>query len=114
MILDGLSVAPTGAPGSPRRRRIRIGWGQAAAQLLFVVAVAAFVLALPPYGGVVVPKSQGGWLRPPGADLLAILAYARLVPPRRGLLIQVPSTLPHRSIGASLHRASASLPRDIA
>jgi hypothetical protein len=33
----------------PRRRRTRIGWRQVAAQLLFVVSVIAFVLALLAY-----------------------------------------------------------------
>jgi hypothetical protein len=52
MILDGLDkeLAEVTRP-PPRRRRTRIGWRQVTAQLLFVVSVTAFVLALLAYGG---------------------------------------------------------------
>ncbi|MEV6949439.1 hypothetical protein AB0N07_47560 [Streptomyces sp. NPDC051172] len=52
-----MGVASEEVAGPPRRRRTRIGWRQVAAQLLFVVAVAAFLLALLSYGGVVAPKT---------------------------------------------------------
>lgn len=51
MILDGLDKVLAQATRSPRRRRTRIGWRQVTAQLLFVVSVTAFVLALLAYGG---------------------------------------------------------------
>ncbi|MBK6015808.1 hypothetical protein [Streptomyces sp. MBT53] len=53
MPLDGLDKvleALEGAARPPRRRRTRIGWRQVTAQLLFVVAVAAFVAAVLAYG----------------------------------------------------------------
>jgi hypothetical protein len=52
-MLDGLDKALAQArPRQPhRRRRTRIGWRQVTAQLLFVVAVVAFVLTLLAYGG---------------------------------------------------------------
>lgn len=54
-MLDGLDKvleAMEEATRPPRRqRRTRIGWRQVTAQLLFVVAVAAFVAALLAYGG---------------------------------------------------------------
>ncbi|WP_432198861.1 hypothetical protein [Streptomyces sp. bgisy027] len=50
--LDGLDRAYRKAAPPPRRRRkSRIGWRQVTAQLLFVVTVTAFVLALLAYGG---------------------------------------------------------------
>lgn len=55
-MLDGLDRALTEATRQPRRRkrqrqrRTRIGWRQVAVQVLYVVAVAAFVAALLAYG----------------------------------------------------------------
>ncbi|MEU9396925.1 hypothetical protein AB0D86_43915 [Streptomyces sp. NPDC048324] len=53
-MLDGLDQALTEATRQPRRRkrqrRTRIGWRQVAVQVLYVVAVAAFVTALLAYG----------------------------------------------------------------
>lgn len=52
MILDGLDeVLDEVTRKPPRRRRTRIGFRQVTAQLLFVVAVAAFVAALLCYSG---------------------------------------------------------------
>ena len=36
---------------------------------------------------------QGRWLRAPGPELVAIIAYRRVITPRRGLLVQVAGTL---------------------
>ncbi|MFC8094642.1 hypothetical protein [Streptomyces sp. NPDC057301] len=53
MMLDGVdkALAQTRPRPPHRRRRTRIGWRQVTAQLLFVVAVVAFVFALLAYGG---------------------------------------------------------------
>jgi hypothetical protein len=51
MPLGGIDRALGKASRPPRRRRrTRIGWRQVTAQLLFVVTVTAFVLALLAYG----------------------------------------------------------------
>ncbi|WP_327591449.1 hypothetical protein [Streptomyces chartreusis] len=51
MPLNGLDRALKESAPTHRQRKIRIGWRQVAAQLLFVVTVTAFVLALLAYGG---------------------------------------------------------------
>lgn len=55
MILDGLDRALEEAarpkPRRPQQRRTRIGWRQITVQVLYVIAVTAFVLALLFYGG---------------------------------------------------------------
>ncbi|WP_159058827.1 hypothetical protein [Streptomyces caeruleatus] len=50
MILDGIDEALQGTTRAQRRRerrrRTRIGWRQVIAQVLYVLAITAFVLAL--------------------------------------------------------------------
>lgn len=50
MPLNGLDRALKEAAPPRRQRKTGIGWRQVAAQLLFVVTVTAFVLALLAYG----------------------------------------------------------------
>ncbi|MFJ9752429.1 hypothetical protein [Streptomyces chartreusis] len=51
MPLNGLGRALEESAPPRRRRRTRIGWRQVTAQVLFIVTVTAFVLALLAYGG---------------------------------------------------------------